>query len=460
MKFEFSTFKTVASCSILMLTNLSLSGQTTFTINSETSKTISANESFIYPVEYREIEYYPYIEGKVSTDSYKFFLNKQKELKDDYDEYILNNENNSAKNGKKLKIIELLNSYLSNSKDERLLDDAYKLSKDLNLKYIVDDNSSSYDGWGVKPKKTLYIKDEKGRYASKSILREYLMSVNNDQNFYNKIPMSYEAKEYLQKLEEEKEMTDSDKYEIGRIKLEKLSKRKAYLVLKDREIKDFSKIFGNYKEISITMLIANTTIEDRFIENELSEDVSKYYRYDGGNQYTLIENTVTGKFYVIPYNAYSSITAVYSDEIAIRELASTGYKIENSNGYKFINTKHYKIQATNALKKRLEKEKDYLKKLDIWFEEREAIRKQTIAMIPKLDHYIRLYRMQRNRMSKADISAWTALTKSANLLNKKQVDLNDKLFGWTDRNDSDKNYYKYSDEFINYLSASSNVLGI
>ncbi|NML56754.1 hypothetical protein [Chryseobacterium cheonjiense] len=81
-------------------------------------------------------------------------------------------------------------------------------------------------------------------------------------------------------------------------------------------------------------------------------------------------------------------------------------------------------------------------------------------MIPKLDHYVRLYRMQRNRISKTDISAWTTLTKLANLLNKKQVDLSDKLFGWTDRNDSDKNYYKYSDEFINYLSASKGVLGL
>ncbi len=51
-------------------------------------------------------------------------------------------------------------------------------------------------------------------------------------------------------------------------------------------------------------------------------------------------------------------------------------------------------------------------------------------------------------MSKADISTWTTLTKSANLLNKKQIDLNDKLFGWTYRNDSDKNYYKYSDQVL------------
>ncbi len=53
MKFEFSTFKTVASCSILMLTNLSLSGQTKFSFSDKTLKDF--NSSVLYPVEYKQI---------------------------------------------------------------------------------------------------------------------------------------------------------------------------------------------------------------------------------------------------------------------------------------------------------------------------------------------------------------------------------------------------------------------
>jgi hypothetical protein len=78
-----------------MLTNFSVSGQTAFTINSETSKTISVDNNFIYPVEYREIEYYPYSEGKVYTDSYKFFLNDKKELEKTYNEQISLQRNRS-----------------------------------------------------------------------------------------------------------------------------------------------------------------------------------------------------------------------------------------------------------------------------------------------------------------------------------------------------------------------------
>jgi|GEM_PF-1452337 len=456
MKFEFSTFKTVASCSLMMFANYSLSAQETFKINAETIKAISNNESFIYPVENKEIDYYPFVEGKVRTESYQNFLDSQADLKESYNDYISDSNNNSERNSKRLKIIELLNSYILNSKDEQSLDEAYRLSKDLNLKYIIENNSSSYNGWGVKPKKTLYIKDENGKYASKSMLKEYLSSIINDKNFENRISKSYKSKKYLQKLEEEKEMNESEKYEMGQIKSEKLSKRKAYIVLKNQEIKNFSAIYGTYKEISSTMLISNEEVEDRFLENELSDDVRKYYGSGLEKYNTLIENTVNGKFYVMPYGVYRNILAVNSDEIALKELASLGYKIDDS----FINTKHFKVQVTDALKKRLEKEKDYLLKLDSLYEQQQSVRKQIIAVTPKLANYVKLYRLQRNRMSKADISAWTVLTKSATILNKKQVDLTDKLWGWNDIHNSYESYSKYSSEFIDYLGASTGVLGL
>lgn len=457
MKFELSTFKTVASCSLLMLTHLTFSGQTTFTINSETIKTIPPNNSFIYPVEYREIEYYPYVEGKVETNFYKSFLDDKKELEKTYNEHTTRINNRVSK---KDQIIKLLTAYLNGSENKALLDEADNIAKDLKIKYNFSKiGYITYDGKN-RSSNNLFIKDENGKYAGKKILQEYITFLNSDNNFQKQSLKSYDDEQYLKLLEEDKKMADSDKYEIGRIKSENLAKRKAYLVLKNQEIKDFSMLYGKYKEISSTMLIANTAIEDRFIENELSENFRKYRRYDGENQYTLMENTVTGKFYVIPYNIYSNIMNVNSDEIAVKELIAMGYNIDDSNGYKFINTKHYKIEATNALKKRLEKEKDYLQKLDVWYEQRQSIRKQIIAMIPKFDHYVRLYRLQRNRMTQADISAWTTLTKSANSLNKKQVDLNDKLWGWTDIHNSDKKYHEHSGEFINYLSASTGVLGL
>lgn len=245
-------------------------------------------------------------------------------------------------------------------------------------------------------------------------------------------------------------------------------KRNAYMVSIDEQIPISSnELKGSFTVVSDKMGFHDQGVSGHFLKYELSEEVMKYYDLSESNV-LLVENENTKKLYIMESSFLKNINKEKEEkqkdevdrETVNRFMQSLGYKPYQENGNYYVNTKHYKIQATNALKKRLETEKDYLKKLDIWFEQREAIRKQTIAMIPKLDHYVRIYRMQRNRLSKADISAWTTLTKSANLLNKKQVDLNDKLFGWTDRNDSDKNYYKYSDEFINYLSASKGVLGL
>lgn len=244
--------------------------------------------------------------------------------------------------------------------------------------------------------------------------------------------------------------------------------RNVYIVLPDKEISiNSNELKGQFIEISNKMGFHENDVPGHFLKYELTEKVIEYFDIDRSLT-SLIENEETKKLYII--NSYV-IKSIIDEKEKIKKdaigrkivnefIQLKGYKLDQVGENFYVNTKHYKIQATDALKKRLEIEEDYLKKLDIWFEQREAIRKQTIAMIPKLDHYVRLYRMQRNRMSKADISAWTTLTKSANLLNKKQVDLNDKLFGWTDLNDSDKNYYKYSDEFINYLSASKGVLGL
>ncbi|SEN04164.1 hypothetical protein SAMN05421856_11268 [Chryseobacterium taichungense] len=457
MKFEFSTFKTVASCSILMLTNLSLSGQEKLIIDDEVVSKVKINNNEVSVIIMKEIDDYNLVKGKVMTHRYSMFLNSKNDYKEFYDEYINSKKSHNIKYDKRIEIINLLNTYL-NEKDDRLLDKAAKLANELNLKFEIDDKSSTYAGWGVKPKKILYIKKE-NKYASKSMLKEYMdiLSLQTVKNEDGQMPDS--AQRYLRMVEEEKSLTEEYKYEDAFVKSTDKLKRTAYFQDSEKTISNFSTIKGTYDVISKYMTIARETIEGKFLENEVSDKIFEEYGQDGEGS-ILIKNSENNSYYLLSHEIYDRIrTSNFANEgIAIAK--KFGYTIYDDKGYKYIKTKYYDISCNGSLSKILQKDQDYLKKLDIWFEQREAIRKQTILMIPKLDHYVRLYRMQRNRMSKADISAWTTLTKSANLLNKKQVDLNDKLFGWTDRNDSDKNYYKYSDDFINYLSASKGVLGI
>lgn len=108
----------------------------------------------------------------------------------------------------------------------------------------------------------------------------------------------------------------------------------------------------------------------------------------------------------------------------------------------------------------MKKNNNYLKSVDANFEQLQSLRKQALVYNPKFDKFIRLYRLQRNRMSNADILAWTTLTKSALELNKKFVIVNDKLWGGPEKFPLSENYIKKSTEFDNYFGASMGVLSL
>ncbi len=245
-------------------------------------------------------------------------------------------------------------------------------------------------------------------------------------------------------------------------------KRKAYMISIDEQIPISSdELKGYFNVVSNKMGFHDKDVSGHFLKYELSEEVMKYYDLPESNV-LLVENENTKKLYIMQSSFLKNINKEKEEkqkyeadrETVNRFMQSLGYKPYQIGENLYVKTKYYRIWCTMATLEVLQKDKDYLKKVDNWYEQRESIRKQIIATIPKLDHYIRLYKIQKNRMSKADISAWTVLTKSANSLNKKQVELTDKLWGLIELYDTTNEYNKSADEFINYLSASKEVLGL
>lgn len=244
--------------------------------------------------------------------------------------------------------------------------------------------------------------------------------------------------------------------------------RNAYMISDDNQIPISSdELKGSFIVISDKMGINDKDVPGYFLKNELCEEVIKYYEIDETNV-LLVENENTKKLYMMYSSLLKSMNEekekIQKDASELKMIdgfmQSIKYKTYIIDGAIYVKTKYYRILCNLSTINVLQKDKDYLKKVDSWYEQRESIRKQIIATIPKFDHYARLYRVQRNRMSKADISSWTILTKSANLLNKKEVDLSDKLWGLLELQNATENYHKYSSEFIDYLDASTGVLGI
>lgn len=245
-------------------------------------------------------------------------------------------------------------------------------------------------------------------------------------------------------------------------------KRNAYMIsIEEKMPISSNELKGSFTVVSNKMGFHDQDVSGHFLKYELSEEVMKYYDLSESNV-LLVENENTKKLYMMESSFLKNINKEKEEkqkyeadrETVNRFMQSLGYKPYQIGENLYVKTKYYRIWCTMATLEVLQKDKDYLKKVDNWYEQRESIRKQIIATIPKLDHYVRLYKIQRNRMSKADISAWTILTKSANSLNKKQVELTDKLWGLIELYDTTNEYNKYADEFINYLSASKGVLGI
>lgn len=457
MKFELSTFKTVSSCSLMMIANYSLSAQETFKINQETTRKISIENINIYPVDYKEIEYYPYVDAKVFTESYQNFLDSQKDVKEEYSEALsIKNKYDDVKNNK-LKIKQLIQGYLD-SKNEKLLDEADRLSKELNLKLIIDDQSLIYSGWGVKPKKTLFIKNDSGKYASKIMFKEYLGALNIEISKYRDYNISYKQEKYDNVRQEDDGFSDDEKYTIGKVKSNVLNKRKAYIMSENR-VNDFSEIYGTYREISKTLSIANENIEDKFIINELSDKVNKHYGRSEFFSTALIQNIDSGKFFVMSYGAYQEIKLNIDYQKFEKQLNSLGYKAYYAGPLLQVNTKYYKVEVSNFLYKKLESDKLYLLKLDEHYIKIQNLSKKCSSYNSSFEKYIRLYKIQGNRMSKADISAWTALTNSGLKLLRELSNLKSNTIEVV-HYPLDQSYYKQDELFSDYVAASRNILNL
>lgn len=288
------------------------------------------------------------------------------------------------------------------------------------------------------------------------MLKEYLESMNIEINRYN-YKTSYQEEKFAASEKEEQEFSDDEKYEIGKIKSTTLAKRKAY-IKSDKKINDLSEIYGTYKEMAKAK-----SIDDFESSSEILKEIEIDTAYHDESEYKiavdrLVKNVDTGKLYYFPHKTVSEILYTNDQKIISDFLTSIGYKPYKQDNNLYVKTKAYRVLCNMSTYTVLKKDKDYMNKIDAWYDQRQVIRKQIIPIIPQLSNYVRLYRIQRNRMSKSDISAWTAITKSANLLNKKEVDLTDKLWGLVELQDASKEYAKYSSDFINYLGASTGVL--
>ncbi len=431
--------------------------QNTISLQSSDFENLTLESYTIYKVDKKSIHFYPYVEGLVNTKSYELFLNQKEEAKAIYDADLLKKKEKADILDKKNLIISNIQTY-KKTKDIALLEESSKLAGELNVLFFEVGND------------IIYLR-QNGKYASKRMLDRYieLLELNKQGITYvspgyqtrvieviDRSPNFRRKKGYLELVEEEKSFTDKEKFETGLVRSKILESRTAYIANTDSIIKALN---GNFQELSSKVMIAYSDYQDKLLKNEVSEEVKKYLSY-GNSNYSFVKNTDNDELYVFSAGLFRELSSNKTKNKLHDLLIKLNYKPYQYDGYDqwYVNTKYYKIEVYPFLYEELNADKSYLKKLDEKYLKIQELRNKGFSYNKSLDNYIRIYRLKRNNMSMSDIKAWTQITKEANLIHKKIFDLENSM--QVSAIPLDEKYYSKYQEFLNYITASSNVLGL
>lgn len=228
-----------------------------------------------------------------------------------------------------------------------------------------------------------------------------------------------------------------------------------------------NEIIGSYSATPITYRYARR--DDRrgkYIESELVDN-SIEYNNDGSLSetiYSIYKNDSSGKLYAIKNESLKSISDYAKTKELIKIVEKQGYKVYQTNeayyeNYYYIKSKTCEIKLDNWTYNELKKNPSYFTSLDNYQIKLKSLVEQTIPHSKNLDKYIGLYRIQRNKMSTANINAWKNATAQAQKLNDQISKLGEQYAG----NYSFTPFYRMTglrQQFTDNLGASKGVLGM
>lgn len=243
------------------------------------------------------------------------------------------------------------------------------------------------------------------------------------------------------------------------------STKRPMLILTTTDV-DSATAIGTYSTTLIDYRYATRTATSyNYVINELVDKSNKYY-YDLSSDKNFYgwKNDITGTLYVLEEQDMVKINIFSKTQEIVKIVNKLGYKeYKNPNdSYDenfYIKSKACEIKLNNWTYNKLKKNPSYIAALDNHQMKSDALTKQTIQHSKTLDKYLGLYRIQRNKMSVANINAWRIATTQAQKLNDQMVKLDEKYAGdysFMPLN----NLSTISENFSDNLDASKGVLGM
>lgn len=224
---------------------------------------------------------------------------------------------------------------------------------------------------------------------------------------------------------------------LQRIIHDTIIETKRPVLFMSNELLNDDEIIGLYSATSMKYRYARR--DDRrgkYIESELVDN-SLEYNNDGSLSetiYNIYKNDSSGKLYAIKDENLKSISEFAKTKELIKIAEKQGFKVYQTNeayyeNYYYIKSKTCEIKLDNWTYSELQKNPSYITLLDNYQIKLKSLVQQTVPHSKTLDKYLGLYRIQRNKMSTANINAWKIATTQAQKLNDQIFKLGEQYAG-------------------------------
>lgn len=256
-------------------------------------------------------------------------------------------------------------------------------------------------------------------------------------------------------------------WKLQRIIYDTIIETKRPLLFMSNELLNDDEIVGSYSSTPITYRYARR--DDRrgkYIESELV-DSSLEYNNDGSLSetiYSIYKNDSSGKLYAVKDESIKYISDYAKTNELIKIVQKQGYKVYQTNeayyeNYYFIKSKTCEIKLDNWTFNEMKKNTSYITSLDNYQIKLKSLVQQTVPHSKNLDKYLGLYRIQKSKMSTANINAWKNATAQAQKLNDQISKLGEQYAGNYSFTPFDQ-MTGLRRKFTDNLGASKGVLGM
>jgi hypothetical protein len=404
---NFRLLNIASAFSILIASQVLAQEKETYNISPELTSTILLNKNVdkidVYKVQKMDVDVPLFEKTQVLTSYYK----RQKDDVDNNRKYFDAYQQDKIKivieYNEKLKIVELLNQFISSRgkyEDKvNLLESAEVLVNKYDLEFYENNVGTAYDS------RYLTIIPAKGK-AKKKDLRWIIAYLNKNRALKEAV-CGYKCLEYKQDLANLSKIDSTETHLVNQGKTIKRTFNKATPI-------DIMLLSGTYELISddYQRIIAQFTNE--YYTNQIVNKSSYTRKLEITKKYPLIRNIETGEEYFFERNSFLVEYEVFTNTANLpKVLASKGYVAYEKNDKQYIDTSVGPIELTYVLSKYLDDNPNFIASIESTNKKLLNYQQQAITLGKKLEPYSSLYSIQYSMMATSKINEWRNLTKRA-----------------------------------------------